>query len=139
MEQEERITRAVLDDDYRLEIINELFGLHGVMNLENTLFTVLERQTPDYKGGYWEMYKLSNDGFYMAPNDDVMYNMTSENTWEGELSADAAGIATCLYAMSHLSFNTNPDIGIKYSDQYHKLLSYAYAHKEACNISSMID
>jgi len=48
--------------------------------------------------GYWEMYVLSNGGFYMAPVLDGLYQVSCMNGYEGSLSADGLGITVCLYA-----------------------------------------
>ena len=44
------------------------------------------------------------------------------------MSADAAGITVCLFALSHLSFEYTTDI---FSRHYHWLLEYAKDHAEA--------
>jgi hypothetical protein len=52
----------------------------------------------DYSGGLWEFYTLSNGGFYMAPSTDVIFHVSCDNMFEGDLSGDALGITACLYA-----------------------------------------
>ena len=56
------------------------------------MFSLAERLSEDYHGGYWEFYTLSNGGFYMAPSGDRFYHVTCENQFEGDLSEDAFGI-----------------------------------------------
>jgi Antirestriction protein len=38
-----------------------------MLTVERTVYDVLNELAPDYCGGYWHFYALSNGGFYMAP------------------------------------------------------------------------
>jgi hypothetical protein len=70
------------------------------------------RLTPKYSGGYWRFLELGNGGFYMAPQARGRFEIRMEgNGFEGEMSADAAGITACLFVFSHLSFQV-PDESI---------------------------
>jgi len=75
----------------------------------------------------------------MAPDDDTKFSVTSENGFEGTLSADAIGITTCLYAYSHLSFTDSPDFADKCAQQYHLLREFMFEHPEAKSILKAID
>jgi hypothetical protein len=44
-----------------------------------------------YRGGFWDMYALSNDGWYMCPSSEATFTVTSQNGYSGEMSADALG------------------------------------------------
>ena len=68
------------------------------MRLEPTIYHITSLIAEDYNGGYWKFYTLNNGGFYMSPEFDEPFNVCCENGFEGELSADTLGIATCLYA-----------------------------------------
>jgi hypothetical protein len=74
----------------------------------------------------------------MAPDQDEPFEVQSLNGYEGSLSANALGIAVCLYAYSHLSFG---DGGFAEScaEHYHRLLDYACEHPEAAAILRVID
>jgi hypothetical protein len=74
----------------------------------------------------------------MAPDDDQPFQVCSENGWEGKLSADAFGIAACLYAYSHLSF-AEGDFGDVCARHYHWLRAFAMGHAEAGGILAAID
>ena len=82
----------------------------------------------DYTGGYWDFYTLSNGGFYMAPSGDDIFHVSCDNQYEGELSADALGITSCLYAYSHLSFAG--DFAREYARHYHLLRDFMMDHPE---------
>ena len=57
--------------------------------------------------GSWELYTLSNGGFYMAPDIAQTWEVSCPNYYAGTLSSDALGIVACLCAYSHLSFRIN--------------------------------
>ena len=54
---------------------------------------------------------------------------SADNCFEGDLSADALGITSCLYAYSHLSF-TDGDIAREYARHYHRLRAFMAEHPE---------
>ncbi len=56
------------------------------------MYGVTGKLSSDYHGGYWEFYKLSNGGFYMAQDTGRKFQVFCENGFAGELSADALGI-----------------------------------------------
>jgi hypothetical protein len=74
----------------------------------------------------------------MAPDFDEPFNVCCENGFEGELSADALGIAACLYAYSHLSFGQG-QFAETCARHYHLLRDYMLAHPEAKAILGAID
>jgi hypothetical protein len=97
------VTATRLDDSRRLQALPRYFG-DRMMRFEAAVFGFMHRFSPDYRGGFWQFYELSNQGFYMAP-DRGSYRFTIDtNGYDGVLSADAAGITVCLFACSHLSF-----------------------------------
>ncbi len=98
------VTARLVPEADRLQHTAKLFGANFSMRLEPTVFDMVGRLAAQYHGGYWLFYALSNGGFYMAPRSDATFIVSCENGYEGKLSADALGIAACLYAYSHLSF-----------------------------------
>jgi hypothetical protein len=52
------------------------------------------------------------------------------------MTADAAGITACLFAFSHLSFQTRDDVIARH---YYQLLDFALEHAEAAGILAAID
>ena len=132
------ISRTLVPEDQRLSITERLFGLHFPFKLEPSIYTITENLTNDYKGGYWDFYALSNSGFYMALDSDQTFHVICMNGFEGELSGDALGITTCLYAYSHLSFSGD-DFAEVCGEQYHLLREFMLEHAEAKDILRAID
>jgi hypothetical protein len=97
-----------------------------------------EHLSSQYNGGYWQFHALSNGGFYMAPRLDTIFDVSCENGFEGKLSADALGIAACLYAYSHLSFGDG-DFAETCGTQYHLLREYMFEHAEVRAILTTTD
>ena len=124
------VTRTLVPEDQRLAITEKLFGTWFPMRLEPFIYTITERLSRDYHGGYWEFYQLSNGGFYMAPSGDQQYHVLCENQFEGDLSADALGITVCLYTYSNLSFSGPDAFADICFDQYHWLREYMMDHAD---------
>lgn len=128
-----------VSDVRRIEHTAALFGLNFPRRLEPTAFTFAERLSPDYHGGFWQFYALSNGGFFMAPQAQEAFAVICENGFEGHLSADALGLAVCLYAYSNLSFLTGEGISEFFGKHYHLLRAFMLDHAEADLILQAID
>ena len=61
------------------------------------------------------------------------------NYFEGELSADALGIVSCLMAYSHLSFSESIPFAKVCAEQFYQVRNYACYHPEAVAIFGAID
>ena len=133
------ISRKCLNDTERINHTAKLFGDHFPLRLEPFVFDMARNLSRDYRGGYWEMYGLSNGGFYMAPASDTLFQVSCMNGYEGNLSADALGITVCLYAYSNLSFSDIPDFAQTCAEQYHLLRDYMLEHPEVQGILGAID
>ena len=132
------VTSKRIPVNQRVKVTAELFGLAFPMRLEPTIFNFAGSLAAEYDGGYWEFYKLSNGGFYMALASDKQFVVTCENGFEGELSAEAFGIVCSLYAYSHLSFSDGQFAEIC-AEQYHLLREFALDHESAGAILAAID
>jgi hypothetical protein len=132
------ITRQLVADGQRTNITADLFGVYFPLQLESFVFAVTSKLSEDYSGGYWHFYQLSNKGFYMAPDDDHIYRVVSENGFAGRLSANGLGITACLFAYSHLSFGQG-DFADTCGQHYHLLREYMFEHAEARDILRAID
>ena len=107
------------------------------MRVEHAFFEWMGALCTEYRGGLWSMYQLSNGGFFMAPPDDVeKYRVRSTNGYTGDVSSEAMGVIVCLFAYSHLSFQSGFDVA---GVQFHKLRAYALDHREATAIFAAID
>jgi hypothetical protein len=136
---ETHVTRELVPDAQRSDHVGQLFGVHFPMQLEPVIYYITESMATDYKGGYWDFYKLSNGGFYMAPDIEQPFRVSCQNYYTGTLSGDALGIVACLYAYSHLSFTPNEALGRMYARHYHLLREYMMEHPEVAEILGAID
>jgi hypothetical protein len=130
------VTAQRVDDSQRLRALPHYFG-DRMMQFEATVFDFMHRFAPDYRGGLWQFYTLSNGGFYMALDRGSYRFVVDTNGYAGVLSADAAGIAVCLFACSHLSFSDAK--GEVFAERFHQLREYAIEHAEASEIFSAIE
>jgi hypothetical protein len=133
------ITRQRLSNSERTSFPAELFGVHFPLLVEPIVYAFTESMAPEYRGGYWQFYRLSNGGFYMAPDSGSYFPVACRNGYEGVLSADALGITGCLYAYSHLSFLDNLSLAETCAEQYHLLRDYMLEQTEAEAILGAID
>jgi hypothetical protein len=98
---------------------------------------VLRQFCKAYQGGYWHFYKLGNEGIYMAPEIDEPLNLcVPGNGFQGQVSADAAGIIATLYTLNYTCHTSQSE---RFLNLYHLLLNYAHQHPERHNIAGAID
>lgn len=104
---------------------------------ESAIFNTAYKQCPDYKGGYWNFYELTNGGFYLAPAGcDKLEIFVAGNGFQGVLSADAIGIVICLFVINGLAWKFDDDMMV---DKYYMLRDYALDHGECSSIFGAID
>ena len=132
------VTRELVPENQRIAVTEKLFGIHFPLQMEPVIYGITDRMARGYNGGYWDMYTLSNDGFYIAPSSDDTFNITCDNFFEGDLSADALGITACLYAYSHLSFSNGRFARVS-ACHYHTLRSFMFEHPEVKAILQATD
>jgi hypothetical protein len=128
------IYREQLQEPQRGPHAAKLFGIRFPLMVEPYTFDSAGALSEDYDGGYWEFYALSNGGFYMAPTGRESFHVVCANGFDGDLSADAFGITSCLYAYSLLSFAADEKLAEESTRQYHLLRDYAGQHAEAAAI-----
>ena len=124
----------------RLNFLSMMFG-RNFMRGEALVYGWLSRLSEDYNGGFWNYYTLTNGGFYMAPATDKALRLVVAGNWfEGELSADAAGIVATLFALGQIAAEiqgtAEADALI---DRYYFLRDFAAEHAEAGLIFRAID
>lgn len=133
------ILPVLLIDDQRVHVPAKLFGsIEYPRQVEPTIYAMANMLAASYQGGLWNLFVLTNDGFYMAPSSDTPYAIASPNGFEGNMSADALGITACLFAFSHLSFGGHA-LAETCAEHYHRLREYALSHSEARAILAAID
>lgn len=118
---------------------SKLFGIRFPLMVEPFTFDSAASLSDDYEGGYWEFYALCSGGFYMAPTSRESYKVVCANGYEGDMTADAFGITSCLYAYSLLSFAADEELAAECARQYHLLREYADRHAECGGIYRAID
>ena len=130
------VTALQVSEERRIHTLPKHFG-RCMLQVERSVYVFMRELASQYAGGYWHYFELSNGGFYMAPQTEETFEVLVEgNGFHGALSADAAGIAACLFAYSHLSFRIRDE---PLSDHYHSLREFAYGHREASLIFAAID
>lgn len=134
------VANLVAEGD-RLSFLPTFFGQHLMMRGETLVFNWLDRLSEDYNGGYWHFYRLSNGGFYLAPDSDKSMRISVEgNGFDGEMSADAAGIVATFFALSQLTGAVQgTEAGDTLIDRYFFLRDFAAEHVEAGLIFRAID
>lgn len=131
------INRILLSDVERITYPAKIFGTHFPFRVEPFVYGMAGTLSRDYKGGYWNMYALSNGGYYMAPESVSSFHVSCMNGYEGTQSADAFGLTVCLYAYSNLSFSEV--LAETCAEQYHLLREYLLEHPEMKDVLRAID
>lgn len=130
------LTATVVTAGARLAFLPRVLGKHYLRG-EQSVYNYMDYLSPDYNGGQWDFYDLSNGGFYMAPRSaERMQIVVDTNGFSGRMSADAAGIVACLFMLGALSAKTGDDA---VTDSYLRLHAYACQHVEASLILRAID
>lgn len=121
----------------RSAFLPELFGPKLFFAAENNIYNFMQWLCPDYRGGFWQFLEHRGKPLYLAPTSAPHYRIACRsNGYEGEVSADAAGIIATLFTFSHLSFDHPVD---HLSDGFGRLHDYASGHPEAAQIYRAID
>ncbi|QIM47953.1 antirestriction protein [Pusillimonas sp. DMV24BSW_D] len=130
------ITAKRVEDEKRMDFLPSAFGTQYLRG-EMLVFSWLRELSSDYQGGYWHYYWLSNGAFYMAPYIESRLRLVwANNFFDGEMSADAAGIVATFYGLNHLIAITHEDMLI---ERYHGLRQYVDQHPESSLIWRAID
>ncbi|WP_049722415.1 antirestriction protein [Gilvimarinus polysaccharolyticus] len=121
----------------RARIMPDLFP-QCFIEVETTTFSVADRISKNYNGGYWEFYRLTNGGFFMAPSvtDRMQVSIPFGNDFSGEMSAEAFGITVTLFTYCFLA-EKFPNSSL--ADHYSKLYEFMTEHAEASTIWQAID
>jgi hypothetical protein len=127
-----------LSEGHRSAYTTLLFGSSFPLLVEPMVFTFAARLSVAYTGGLWQLYALSNGGFYMAPHGHVEFPVVSPMGLEGELSACAFGMTACLHAFDHLARVSSGRLAQACAEQYSLLRSHALDSAEAGSILESI-
>lgn len=129
------VATLVADEDARLRCLPRVGGAYG-LRLECAVYDMLRHLSPDYDGGAWDFYTLSNGGFFMAPRIDGPVRLRCDNGYTGEAGARTAGIVACAMAYSHLSFL--PD-GACFVLAYYQLSDFIFQQPDVALIRAALD
>ena len=125
---EQAITATQVPDGQRLDFLPRHFG-RLMMQVESKIYSRFQQLCPDYKGGYWEFFDISNGGCYLAPRSQEQYRIVQPNNDFSEVvCADAAGIIITLYALCELAFDYRDDE--VFGERFHQLRDFAATHRE---------
>jgi hypothetical protein len=133
------LTKILLHTSERSSFPAQLFGAYFPFQVEPIIYNMATYIAAEYNGGYWQMYRLSNGGFFMHPDTDHPYTVVCDNYYHGSLSAEAFGIAACLYTYSYLSLSENKVLAEIGATKFHLLREYALEHPESAAILAAID
>lgn len=124
------IKKTLIPEQNRIGFLPSQLG-QWHFQFEMLTYNVMSRYCEDYTGGYWNFYRLDNGGFFMAPDSDKSYRVVNDMNFCDEImSAEAAGIGACLYALSGVAFESqDPKIGTHYSALYNFIGEHAEARK----------
>lgn len=129
------IQAKVVPGDERLRFLPRVFG-RRFMQGEAAVFNGMRRLCRQYGGGFWDFVDLSNGGFYLRlVSDKPVALYVDGNGFEDELSADAASIVVCMFAINELMFDGAHEL----DDAYYALREYALQHPECRLILDAID
>ncbi|HQU70406.1 MAG TPA: antirestriction protein [Albidovulum sp.] len=129
---------TLVPEDRRQDFLPELFGLNRLIVAENFLYALMDQLSPlDYGGGYWAFHELDGKPLFLAPTSKPRFRLRWEgNGYEGEVSAETAGIIATMFALSHLSIRFGDD---RFSEAFLRLYEFAADHPEAGEIFQAID
>lgn len=129
---------TIVCEEARLEFLPSLFGRSLLIVAENAVYGFMEKLSPlDYGGGFWDFYEQGGQPLFLAPRSKTRFRITGEVTgFQGDVSAEAAGIIATMFALSHLSFQYQSE---RLCDGYSRLYDYAAGHPEASEIFQAID
>lgn len=128
---------AIVPDARRSGFLPHLFGRRHFLVGETAIYNFMQWLSPDYRGGYWHFLEQGGKPLYLAPTSAERYRIVCPtNDYQGEVSADAAGIIATLFTLSHLSFDYPLD---HLAESFGRLRDYAGDHLEAAQIFRAID
>lgn len=125
----------VTDENARMRCLPAIAGVRCCL-LEHAIYDALGRICASYNGGYWDYFKLSNGGFYMAPHTDALFQLSCENYFVAEVNANTAGLIATASAYSELSFLRGGDC---FAQAYHRLSYFIFQHPNAGVIRAALD
>jgi hypothetical protein len=134
-----QIYPMLVPEHRRVDCTARRFGVHFPHLIEPAVYRWASVLAPRYSGGYWDFFCLSAGGFFMAPSRDEPFLVSAPNGFTGTLSAEALGIAACLYTYSHASCDAEPIVADACAEHFHQLRAFALQHAAADLLLAVID
>lgn len=129
----------ILDPKQRKRFLPSLFGRY-FMRGESIVYAWMRELSDEYKGGFWNYYRLSNGGFYMSPEMHPSSLIICQNDFRGTMSTDAVGIVCTLFALRYLSYDRGVQLERDLlTKNFFSLLRFVSFHREDQAIRSVID
>ena len=135
------ITKTLVTEALRPDALPKYFGKQ-FLQFEMYVYTLMSRYCPDYLGGYWDFYSLSNGGFFMSLHEDKRLRIENpDNFFDGQMSPEAASVAINLLAINRLEWSDDltETVAVKLRSLFEKLRDYAFQRDEASAIARFID
>lgn len=141
------IQARIVGGSRRLAFLPKHFG-KAMLLVESTVYDNAREICESYAvegGGFWEYVDLSNGGGFMFPRGDKanVQVVVSGNGYKGEMSREALGILTTLYALSVVSMHAfqhgHEDDAERLSVKYHALRAYMLEHPERAALLAAAD
>ncbi|MGF6957982.1 antirestriction protein [Paraburkholderia youngii] len=127
----------------RMRFLPAMFGTSYFLTGETSLFNSAYHYLPDYGGGMWEFYEAGAVRYAVPVARDRWRVCVPGNYFDGEMSADAAGIMLSLFALNAMAMfahERHDDAATDFlSDAYHALRHHACDHPEHRLILKAID
>ncbi|WP_330178453.1 antirestriction protein [Candidatus Vondammii sp. HM_W22] len=126
------VTSEVISENFSDALFKDIFADRA--NLSRlTIMGVVEEFCPAYSFGRWVYYKLSNGGFFMAPDATILLQLVRVDCFlKASLSAEAAGIIASMEAYGRLGFATGD---LLYQTQRDRLREFYFPLAEASLIN----
>lgn len=133
----DEIKATIVPENARMSVLPKYLGARYMMVGEGAVYSWMGALSPEYDGGLWDYYELSNGSFFMAPSGVEKLTIEARgNGYTGTMSAEAAGITACLYAFAQIA---NQTAQAHFIDLYQNLRAYAVRHFECSEILAAID
>lgn len=130
-------TARLIPERQRMGFLPKLFGNRLFMLGEGVVYHFMGDMCSADTGGLWAFVAIPDGTGYMRPKANGTYSMScAGNQWEGDVSADAAGIIVTLMALSQMSFDDQTDTC---AENFHALRDFVSGHPEAKHIYRAID
>lgn len=133
---------SLVEDEKRMAFLPAMFGPRNMMRGEGLVYGWMRRLSSEYNGGFWNFYRLSNGGFYLAPTGESLVKLSVwGNGFDGTMSPTAAGIVASLFALGQLAneIDGKGETADEIINHYHLLRAYAGEHPEGGKILGAID